>query len=202
MFYGFILSLLNRDRPVRANNLTRTRHAVFPIIAFRYGVPLPHRSVKSNARKSGATIEGPIAYARHAAPDCHASKSGAIIEGILADAHHTVTDCHTRKSGATTEGTIADARHAVGDCHARKPGAITEDMRRNDFYIVPYIYCCKIRTTFEYRRIRCNTCVSGCVPIDCRKPGATIEGAISDAPHSVTDCHARKPGATTEGTFV
>ena len=108
---------------------------------------------------------------------------------------------NARKPGALEEGTPADARHTVGDCHARKPGAITEGIRRNEFYIVSYIYCCKIGTTFEYRiTIQTHACAFGCVPIDRRKPGATIEGTPADARHAFWDCYARKPIAIKKAT--
>ena len=103
--------LTNWNFSVRANNFRR-RHVIFPIIVFRYGVPLRYRSVKSNARKPGAMREGPTTDARHAVADCHARKPCAIREGIIADARHAVADCHARKPGALIEGIIADARHA------------------------------------------------------------------------------------------
>ena len=100
---------------------------------------------------------------------------------------------------ATREGQIADASHTAPDCHALKSGATLEGIRRNDFYIIAYIYCCKIRTTFEYRIIiRTCTCAFGCVPIYRHKTGATIEGIITDARYAVGDCRALKPGATIE----
>ena len=52
------------------------------------------------------------------APDCHARKTGAIIEGFLAYARHAVGDYYACKPCATIEGIIADARHAAPDCHA------------------------------------------------------------------------------------
>ena len=154
----FIFCFLDIYRPVRADNLCR-RHVVFPIIAFRYSVPLCFCSFKSNARKTGAFREGRIADARHSFADCHARKTGAFIEGTSADARHAapdcyarkplatlegtrtdtchaVGDCHTRKSLAIKEGTLADARHAAPDCHARKPGAIIEGIRRNCRYSI------------------------------------------------------------------
>ena len=99
--------------------------------------------------KPFATIEGIIADARHAAPDCHtrkpvatreclptdachavgdgyARKPVATREGKITDAHHAVTDCHTRKPAAIIEGRLAEARHTVRDCHARKPAATIE----------------------------------------------------------------------------
>ena len=93
LFYGFILSLINPDRPVRAINIRR-RHAVFPINVFRYGVPLCFCSVKSNAPKPGATREGILAYARHATAYCHAPKPGAIIEGIRRNCLYSIRDCN------------------------------------------------------------------------------------------------------------
>ena len=44
-----------------------------------------------------------------------------------------------------------------------------------------------------------GTCACGCVPIDRRKPDATIEGRRANARHTVGNCNARKPGATREG---
>ena len=156
-----------------------------------------------HTRKPGATPEGRLTYARHAVTDCNARKSGAIREGRLTYARHAVPDCHARKPGAIREGRIADARHTVRDCHVRKSGAIIEGIVRNYFYIISYIYCCKIRTTFEYRRIiRTSTCACGCVPIDCRKPGAIRESIFANACHAAPDCHARKTGATTEGRIT
>ena len=125
LFYGFILSLLNRNRPVRATNLRR-RYVVFPIRAFRYGVPLLYRSVKFNARKPGAIKEGIRVDARHTVGYCYARKSFATIEGSRTDARHAAPDCYACKAGALIEGKRADARHAVGDCNSRKPSAITE----------------------------------------------------------------------------
>ena len=73
-----------------------------------------------------ATIEGIIADARHAAPDCHTRKPGAIRECLPTDACHAVGDGYARKPSATREGKITDAHHAVTDCHTRKPAAIIE----------------------------------------------------------------------------
>lgn len=71
----------------------------------------------------------------------------------IADARHAVTDCNAPKLGAIIEGILADARHAVGNGYVLKPLAIKKGIGRNYFYIISYIYCCKIRTTFEYRII-------------------------------------------------
>ena len=86
LVYGFILLLLNGNRPVRANNLTITRRVVFPTIAFRYGVPLLGRSVELDALKPLATIEGIRADAFYTVGDCHAFKPAATIEGRISNA--------------------------------------------------------------------------------------------------------------------
>ena len=181
----FIFCFLDIYRPVLANNLRR-RHAVVPTIAFRYGVPLRYRSVKSNVCKPGTTIESaPI------------------------DACHTVTDCHARKPGATGEGRRADARHAVRDCNVRKPGATTEG-RTTD---ARHATVCGNNTVFatQYQRFafRLNKTISCTVIVgvsfinnNARKPGATREGSIADARHAVSNCHARKPGAFTKSVIM
>lgn len=91
MFYGFILSLLNRNLPVRANNFRR-RHFAVPIIAFCYSIPLCYCSVIFNARKPRARRKGIITNFCNTVADCHVRKACAIIEGILADARHAVGD--------------------------------------------------------------------------------------------------------------
>ena len=95
---------------------------------------------------------------------------------------------------------LTDTCHAVTDCNARKPVATIEGIVRNYFYIISYIYCCKIRTTFEYRRIiRTSTCACGCVPIDCRKTAATLEGIRADARHAVRNSYTGQRTAILKG---
>lgn len=131
----FIFCFLDIYRSVRANNLTPPRHAVFPIRAFRYKIPLRYRSVKSNTLKSDAIIEGKPIDVCHAVRDGYARKPGAIREGRITDARHAIGDGYARKSGAIIEDIIADACHAVGDGYTRKSFTTTEGTinRHRDF---------------------------------------------------------------------
>ena len=108
LFFWF----LDIYRPVRADNITRARHVVFPIIAFRYGVPLCYRSVKSNARKIDAISKSICAYVRHTVGNCHTRKPRTT-EGIIADTRNAVRYCDARQTGAKQKGIIINARHTA-----------------------------------------------------------------------------------------
>ena len=55
----------------------------------------------------------------------------------------------------------------------------------------------------EYRiAIRTSTCACRCVPVNCCQPGATQEGIIADARHTIANRHARKPSAIFKGTIA
>ena len=91
---------------------TLTRHIILPKRFFWDRLPLCYCSIECYARKTGTTLEGTIADARHAVGDCHACKSGAALEGKPTYCRQAVGDYYARKPGATREGRTGNARHA------------------------------------------------------------------------------------------
>ena len=79
---------------------------IVPVQAFVDCIPLLFGPCKGYARKSGATVERPIAYARHAVGYRYARKTFATGERILADTRHAVGYCDARKTSATAERTF------------------------------------------------------------------------------------------------
>ncbi len=133
-----------------------------------------HGRAEGQADKYLVAGEGAVADGCNAVTEADPHESRTVFKGLPVNGLHTVRNRHVHKAGAAFESTGADHLHAVPDCDLDQTGAVF----KHAAVAVVAGFAAQLRNTAA-QYSRCDRC-------------ASIECAVSDADHTVGNCHRGK----------
>ena len=144
------------------------------------------------------TAECPPANGLHAVRDCDTCQRSATREGVASNVFHIVAYYNVFNQVAPIKGFVLNRIHTT---RYNDIFFIAFVFNQISFFNVKYVLIILSpyhRTMFLIPTITPPDRLSFCFTINCQIP-TTTKCIVTDARHTVGDCHARKSGAITEG---